>query len=52
MTSTCYDMCCDEEFFDCLKSANPNDNVDLARCEYVYCDAVCLENCEKALKGV
>jgi len=47
MGYNCYEICCDSEFFECLVSANPNDNVDLARCEYEYCDLICLEKCEK-----
>ena len=47
---TCYELCCDGEFFDCLRRANPGDNVDLARCEYEYCDLVCLAKCEESTK--
>jgi len=43
-------MCCDGEFFDCLRRANPGDNVDLARCEYGFCDLVCLAKCEESTK--
>jgi len=49
-SATCYGICCGEGFFECLRSANPNDNVDLARCEYEYCDIGCLEKCEETLR--
>ena len=47
----CHDMCCDEGFFECLRRANPSDNVDLARCEFEYCDIECLEKCEGSMRG-
>jgi len=44
--SYCHELCCDPEYFKCLESANPSDEVELAECEWRFCDVECLEKCE------
>lgn len=45
----CYDVCCSEGFFECISNAKPSNVIGavLARCEYEYCDLVCLARCER-----
>ena len=47
MGHNCYELCCDDEFFECLAKANPNNYVDLAVCEDIYCDIICLAKCKE-----